>query len=89
MPTPRSLIKLSFSANLWWPAERPPPPPPPPPRDEPERDDILTDDDDQTFTFNKLSHARYVRVAGRLSRTRWYGKTLEFQLNNQNTNQFI
>lgn len=35
MPTPRSLIKLSFSASLWWPAVRPPPPPL---RDEPERD---------------------------------------------------
>lgn len=62
MPTPRSLIKLSFSANLWWPAERPPPPPPP--RDEPERDDIFAVDRDQEFTFNKLSHARYVMVAG-------------------------
>lgn len=43
MPMPRSLIKLSFSANLWWPAERPLPPPPP--RDEPERD-IFADNDD-------------------------------------------
>lgn len=43
MPTPRSLIKLNFSASLWWPADRPPPPPPP--SDEPERDDISAVDD--------------------------------------------
>lgn len=30
-------MRLSFSASLWWPADRPPPPP----RDDPERDDML------------------------------------------------